>query len=209
MARVRTRAGVRQESAWVTPTQAAAWIEEVDPTGRMTVSVTGGEPLMWTEFLLELRPLLGRRRAHLETAGAHPLSLALVADSFDHVSADLKLPDDMGPPDSVGFVESEPSPETAEEWRAARRSFLSTLSGRDACCKLIVAGDREACAYDELLDDVAACAPGLELFLQTVTPIAGVNAPARPVLEALRAAASARGLRLRVLSQLHRAWKLP
>ena len=90
-ARVRTGEGSHSESAWVTPLEAVQWIDEVDPSGRMTVSVTGGEPLLWPEFLLSLRPLLGRRRIHLETAGAHPLTLARVLDACDHVSADLKL----------------------------------------------------------------------------------------------------------------------
>ncbi len=208
-ARVRTREGVRQESAWATPAEVVGWIDEVDPTGRMTVSVTGGEPLIWPEFLLELRPLLGRRRVHLETAGAHPRSLGVVLDACDHVSADLKLPEDMGPPEFVGFSESEPCPTTHEEWRTARRSFLESICGRDACCKLVVAGGRAAHAYAEILADVAECAPELVLFLQPATPVKGIAAPASETLSELATAAEAVGLRARVLGQLHRAWGLP
>ena len=208
-AKLRTPRGMRQEQAWVSPSQAAAWILEADPTGRMTVSVTGGEPLMWTDFLLELRPLLGKRRVHLETAGAHPDSLKRVLSLCDHVSADLKLPEDMLSPSAVGFTESELSPRTEAEWRSARRSVLSMLSGRDACSKLVVAGGREASVYEQTLDDQLECAPDLELFLQPATPIAAVSAPAPETIEKIRASAGARGLRTAVLGQLHRAWKLP
>jgi len=208
-ARVRTREGVRQESAWATPREAAGWIDEVDPTGRMTVSVTGGEPLVWPEFLLELRPLLGRRRVHLETAGAHPRSLGRVLDACDHVSADLKLPEDMGPPELVGFSEPEPSPATNEEWRTARRSFLESICGRDACCKLVVTGAHAADDYAEVLADVAECAPEMVLFLQPVTPMGGVAAPDPETLGELAEKAEAAGLRACVLGQLHRAWGLP
>jgi organic radical activating enzyme len=208
-AKLRTASGLRQEQAQVSPAQAVEWIQEVDPSGRQTVSVTGGEPLMWTDFLLQLRPLLGRRRVHLETAGAHPESLLRVLDACDHVSADLKLPEDMGAPSAVGFTEPEASPRTPDEWRAVRRAVLKSLSGRDACSKLVVAGGRDVSAYEQIFDDQQGCAPDLALFLQPATPIAGVSAPTLATMETLRASAESRGLRTSVLGQLHRAWKLP
>lgn len=208
-ARVRSTEGSRSESAWVTPAQAKRWIDEVDPTGRMTVSVTGGEPLLWAEFLLELRPLLGRRRVHLETAGAHPGSLSRVLDACDHVSADLKLPLDMGAPEASGFFEEEPSPSTDAQWQRARRSFLESISGRDACCKLVVAGGHPPEAYSGLFEDVSECAPELPLFVQPATPVRGAGAPSREEVAELAASAEEMGLRVSVLGQLHRAWRLP
>ena len=139
-ARVRTGEGSRSESAWVSPAAAAAWINEVDPGGRMTVSVTGGEPLVWPEFLLGLRPLLGGRRVHLETAGAHPLTLSRVLDICDHVSADLKLPLDMGQPEQVGFSAQETSPTDEVEWQRARRSLArSSIFGSESASATCVA----------------------------------------------------------------------
>ncbi len=208
-ARIRTSKGSRSESAWVTPEEAKRWIDEVDPSGRMTVSVTGGEPLLWPEFLLGLRPLLGRRRVHLETAGAHPHSLRRVLDACDHVSADLKLPLDMGPPESSGFSEEEPSPSTEAEWQRARRTFLESISGLDACCKVVVAGGHHAGAYSGLFEDVSECAPELPLFLQPATPVRGAEAPTREEVAELAAYAEGSGLNVRVLGQLHRAWRLP
>ena len=208
-ARVGVAAGRRSESAWVSPEDAKQWIDEVDPTGRMTVSVTGGEPLLWAEFLLALRPLLKRRRVHLETAGAHPLSLCRVLDACDHVSADLKLPLDMNAPAAVGFTEEEASPSSDEEWQRSRRALLEAIHDRDACGKVVVAGGHPAEVYEGLFADVSELAPLLQLFLQPATPLGGVPGPTREELDGLAAAATSRGLRVRVLGQLHRAWRLP
>lgn len=208
-ARVRAEEGSRSESAWVTPAEAKRWIDEVDPSGRMTVSVTGGEPLLWPEFLLGLRPLLGRRRVHLETAGAHPLTLSRVLDACDHVSADLKLPLDMGAPESSGFSEEEPSPSTDAQWQRARRAFLKSICGRDACCKVVVAGGHPVDAYSALFEDVSECAPELPVFLQPATKVRGAGAPTREEVAELAASLEGSGLYVRVLGQLHRAWSLP
>jgi organic radical activating enzyme len=101
--RARIDAGTqsRREPAWATPFQAACWIAEVEPGSPRTVSVTGGEPLMWPRFLLGLKPMLGARRVHLETAGAHPRRLASVIDAFDHVSLDLKPELDLDEPEEL------------------------------------------------------------------------------------------------------------
>src|SRR5205085_3905874 len=44
----------RREAAWASPFQAACWIAEAEPGAQRTVSVTGGEPLLWPEFLVGL-----------------------------------------------------------------------------------------------------------------------------------------------------------
>src|SRR4030095_16410788 len=94
-----------------------------------TVSVTGGEPLMWPDFLLGLKSMLSPRRVHLETAGAHPKTLARVIDAFDHVSLDLKGDGDLDAPVEIEDVATEPTsektPRTRAEWRAARESCLA------------------------------------------------------------------------------------
>ena len=99
--------GVRREPGSATPFQAACWIAAVEPGGPRTVSVTGGDPA----------DVLGPRRMHLETAGAHPAALERVLAVVDHVSLDLKLPADLDSP--VGFGD-EPVPATEPEWRATR-----------------------------------------------------------------------------------------
>jgi len=227
-ARVASTHGVERASAWATPFQAACWIASVEPGSPRTVSLTGGEPLVWPGFVLRLKPLLGDRRLHLETAGAHPLALESVLDAVDHVSLDLKLALDLdGPeelsqpdepdsspaePDDAGErtrPNGEPAPRTPQEWSRARERCLTLVRGRDACGKIVIAGGRPTGAFAPLLEEVARFAPELPLILQPATPINGVPAPDTEVVVAVCEAARELGLVVRVLPQVHRALRVP
>jgi organic radical activating enzyme len=216
-AHVRVPGAPRREPAWATPFQAACWVAEVEPGAPRTVSVTGGEPLMWPGFVLGLRDVLGPRRLHLETAGGHPEALERVLPACDHVSLDLKLPADLDAPAALappGGVEDAPrrferSPRSAEEWREARARDLRLVRGRDAAAKLVVAGGRRAEDYEELLDDLARLAPELPLYVQPVTPVGAVAAPSPAALDELVELARELGLAARVVPQLHRLMGMP
>ena len=207
-ARLDTPAGRRSEPGWASPFQAATWIAAVEPGAPRTISVTGGEPLLYPEFVRELKAYVGPRRVHLETAGAHPQALAAVLERVDHVSLDLKLPADLDAPEPLAEA-SEPVPANAREWAEVRARTLELVRGRDACGKLIVAGGRAAEDFRALLDDVAALAPELPLVLQPVTPMNGVPAPTPALLERLVELALARQLTVRVVPQIHRQLGLP
>jgi 7-carboxy-7-deazaguanine synthase len=192
------------EKAWNSAEEIAAGIEALDPDGSRTVSVTGGEPLMWPHLLPELRQLLPDRRLHLETAGAFPGSLKQVLESVDHISADHKLPEDLRPPVALrGELEFEPAPVDASDWRSVRREVLALIADRDACAKLVVAGGRSTADFDEILQDHASLAPGLPLYVQPATAIRDVPAPDSQAIFELADRASALGLSTRVVPQLH------
>jgi 7-carboxy-7-deazaguanine synthase len=209
--------------AWATPFTVATWVAAAEPGPPRTVSVTGGEPLLWPAFVRALAALVSPRRVHLETAGAHPAALAEVLAHVDHVSVDLKLPADLdapvplaaAPPEgnahaaAAVHANAEAVPANADEWTSARREVLAQLRGRDACAKLIVAGEREPAAFRPLLDDLAAIAPELPLFVQPVTPVNGVSAPSIELLGALVEQALERRLAVRVLPQVHRMLGIP
>ncbi|MDG1051597.1 MAG: 7-carboxy-7-deazaguanine synthase QueE [Planctomycetota bacterium] len=210
-ARIDAPSGSLREPRVASPFQAALWVASVEPGEPRTVSVTGGEPLMWPEFIRALRSMVAPRRLHLETAGGHPEALARVLDRIDHVSLDLKLPADMGEPVELQSADGEPAsidepaPATADDWRMARRRCLDLLQDRDACAKVVVSADRESRDYDELFEDVARRAPGLPVFIAPVTPIGGCVAP--PLDQLIEVVEHARELDLdvRVLPQVHRA----
>ncbi|MFT7676155.1 MAG: 7-carboxy-7-deazaguanine synthase [Planctomycetota bacterium] len=206
-ARIDALDGTRREAAWASAFQAACWVGEVEPREARTVSVTGGEPLLWPEFILALKPILGARRLHLETGGGHPGALAKVLDVCDHVSLDLKLPADLDQPVEVSAAEAlESAPTNEEEWTLARRACLSLLAdGRDACAKIVVADGHRALDYAPLLEDVARLAPSLPVILQPVTPIAGAIAPGPDFLTQLVEDARDLDLAVRVVPQVHRA----
>lgn len=212
----RVRVGGRELTAdaattnFATPLAAACWIKEAEAGGlARTVSVTGGEPLLWPEFLLGLRPLLGARRMHLETAGAHPRTLARVLELCDHVSLDLKPELDLDAPEELDTEVLEPVPRTRDEWRAAREACLELVRDRDACGKIVVNGERSAADFVGLFDEVERVNPGLLVVLQPVTPLGGALAPSRELLECLLDLAFERELTVRVLPQVHRALRVP
>ncbi len=210
-ARIDAPSGARHEPAWATAFQAACWIGEVEPREARTVSITGGEPLIWPDFILGLKPMMGGRRLHLETGGGHPSSLERVLDVCDHVSLDLKLPDELAEPVEVGAAEwIEPAPSSPEEWTRARRASLGLLgAGRDACAKLVVTAGRRPHEYAPLFEDVARQAPRLPLILQPVTPLGGYEAPSNELLTELVEDARDLDLAVRVVPQVHRALGLP
>jgi len=206
------RGGPRREDPWATPFRAACWIAEVEPGAPRTVSVTGGEPLLWPEFLLGLKSMLSPRRLHLETAGAHPRTLARVIDAFDHVSLDLKADLDLDLPVEIeegAFRTPEKAPRTRAEWRAAREACLALVSGRDACGKIVVSGERSPDDFAPLLDEVEKCAPGLTVYLQPATPMGGCTAPSPATLAWIVEMARDRDLTVRVVPQVHRALGIP
>lgn len=207
--------GARHEEGWATPFQSACWIAEVEPAEPRTVSVTGGEPLLWPDYLLALRGMLGERRMHLETAGAHPDSLARVLDIFQHFSLDLKLPADMGAPQEPVVLSPEAHPATeaspcdAPTWSAARRACLELIADKDACAKLVIAGGRDARDYDPLVEDLAQVAPEVPLYLTPATPMAGVPAPDLPLVVEVAERARELNLAVRILPQVHRLLRIP
>jgi len=203
-------APVRDE-ALATPFEVALWIAEAE-AGAVphAVSVTGGEPLVWPDFLRALAALTGERRLHLETAGAHPRTLAALLGAFAHVSLDLKLASDLDAPVELDAARhpgltDEPAPRTAAEWTAARRSALDLLAGRDAAAKLVVtAATREREAF-EALEDLAEIAPDLPLFVQPATAVPRAEAPAPDAVRAIADYALELELDARVVPQMHRA----
>ena len=209
-ARIAGPGATRREAAGVTPFQAACWIAEVEPGAPRTVSVTGGEPLIWPGFVLGLRDVIGERRLHLETAGGHPAALERVLGVVDHVSLDLKLPADLDAPEAVGLPQGgEPSPRNEVDWARARSAALELVRGRDACGKLVLTGERDAEEFTPLLEDVRRLAPDLPLFIQPATPMGAATAPEPELITELLEAARDRHLRVRVLPQIHRALRIP
>ncbi|MBK7643611.1 MAG: 7-carboxy-7-deazaguanine synthase QueE [Planctomycetes bacterium] len=222
-ARIAASAGARREPCWASAFQAACWIAECEPGNPRSLSVTGGEPLAWPDFLLALKPLVGGRRLHLETAGAHPRALARVLSVCDHVSLDLKPELDLDEPQELPPVDAElaqpfraldgsgpeRSPRTREEWKRAREACLRLVAARDACAKIVVSGAREARDFAGLLDELEECAPSLTLYLTPATPIHGVRAPARELVENVAEMARDRDLRVRVVPQVHRVLAVP
>jgi 7-carboxy-7-deazaguanine synthase len=88
------------EARFYTPPALMGQIESLEEAKGIhhSVSLTGGEPLMYTDFLKALLPLLKKKskRSYLETNGTLPEELAGVIDLVDIVAMDFKLPSSTG-----------------------------------------------------------------------------------------------------------------
>ena len=203
---------VPDQDTWVTPFQALLRVAEEELSegpGHRPIAVTGGEPLMWPDFLLGLGDVAGDRPLHLETAGHDCDSLERVLPIFDHLSLDLKLASDLAQP-GPGL------PASAEDWDALRPRQLRLATehlgrGGTVSIKLLVTRQSlspDTDSPDPILDDLQRLGPGLPLFIAPESP----SDPAAPfdrevlgAVDQLVAASLERGLSPRVLPQMHRA----
>ncbi|MCY3000431.1 MAG: 7-carboxy-7-deazaguanine synthase QueE [Planctomycetota bacterium] len=207
--RIDSRRGTRREPSLSTPFQVACWVAECEPGPPRTVSLTGGEPLAHPGFVLGLASFLGPRRLHLETAGAHPRALEKVLERVAHVSLDLKLPADLDAPVELESEPAEPVPRTRAEWAEVRAECLALVAERDACAKVIVAGNRAPEEFDELFESTAEHAPKLPVCIQPVTPVSGIPAPSIELVTHVAERARGLGLDVRIVPQVHRLLAIP
>jgi organic radical activating enzyme len=159
--------------------------------GRPTISVTGGEPLLQTGFLLEWLPTVRERfRVFLETNGVRAVEMATVQGLIDVVSMDIKLPSSAGPPPL---------------WQQ-HREFLAACRENELAVKLIVTRDAatdEVLASCRLLSGRGRPAP---LILQ---PASGLAAPPADRLIELQALALTLLPDVRVIPQVHKLLQVP
>lgn len=122
-----------------------------------TISITGGEPLLYTDFLRSILPQLKKRnfKIYLETNGTLPASLAKILDFVDIVAMDMKLPS---------------SQKGQRSFWTKHRDFLTLARKKDVFVKMVITdrttqGDiKKAVA---VIDDID---PRIPLVLQPVTP---------------------------------------
>ncbi len=158
-----------------------------------SVSVTGGEPLVQASALAEILPLLADHGMpiQLETNGILGSALARLLPWLTYVSMDVKL-------DSVD------GQEVALD-RHARFLAAAVAAGRRVWVKVVVGAAtsaEEVTTAARMVDDID---PGVELFLQPVTPFGAVVAtPSPDQVLSFQDAALQVHRRVRVVPQTHR-----
>jgi 7-carboxy-7-deazaguanine synthase len=214
--RAPVRTGVRelQEPNPVAADRAAELVRQVaaasEPGARLSrVSVTGGEPLVFPEWVREFgRQVRGKgMRVHLETAAVHPDALQACVDQVDHLSADYKLPETLGAPAKADFALA-----PGKDFGALHRRCCEIALQRGASVDVkIVLTDRTGdAAVERALADLAPLREKILLVLQPVTPFGAVaKTVARLDLMRYLAMAQRAQFDVRVLPQVHKSLQVP
>jgi 7-carboxy-7-deazaguanine synthase len=211
---VRLGAREQQEPNPVTADRAAQLVRQVvganDPRGRSPrVSLTGGEPLVFPEFVRELGRAVRQQgcRLHLETAAIDPEALAACVEQVDHLSADYKLPETLGAP-----ARAELALAPGAGYGALHRRCCETALRRGATVdvKIVLTAAVLDPSFEQALAELMPLRDKILLVLQPVTPFGAVTRPLpRADLERFVATAVRQQFDVRVLPQVHKALQLP
>ncbi len=119
------------------------------------VSLTGGEPLLYADFLKLLCPALKKRkfRILLETSGVLWRQLVRVLRACDIIAMELKLS----------------SVTRQKEFREDHRKFLRLAKRKETYVKVVVSKNVDLREYDKHLRMVAQVAPQTPVFLQPMS----------------------------------------
>jgi 7-carboxy-7-deazaguanine synthase len=166
-----------------------AWCAKL-PGAHHSISLTGGEPLLYADHLVTWLPALRQLLPiHLETNGTMHLALGQVIGQVDYVSMDMKLPSTSG---------------CTENLWGLHREFLRVAHAASVSVKVVISDET---THDEIgqvcsiIADVDRLTP---LFLQPLSiGNVGVGISVTHMLR-LQEAASARLPDVRVIPQMHR-----
>jgi organic radical activating enzyme len=119
-----------------------------------SISITGGEPLIQYEALVEWLPPLRRiLPIFLETNGILHIPLSKIIGFIDYISMDIKLPSTSG---------------CTELWDR-HIEFLKVASRNEVIVKVVVSDDTEEWEIERACKIVSDIDPGITVILQPVT----------------------------------------
>jgi len=133
-------------------------VNQADPSGLIRViSITGGEPLLYADFLRFFLLRLRERnyKIYLETNGTLPESMAKVIHLVDTVAMDIKLPG---------------SQKKGKAHWARHREFLDVIKGKDCFIKAVVTNKTQPDEVRKAASIIDDCSPRIPFVLQPVSP---------------------------------------
>jgi len=120
--------------------------------GCHSISLTGGEPLMQTDFIKDLLPMLkhSQKAVYLETNGILFEELAEIIDNVDIIAMDMKLPS---------------STRCQAYWRE-HEEFLKIAKRKDVFIKTVISNETTEDDLSHCLDLVSRINPGILFVIQ-------------------------------------------
>jgi len=162
------------------------------PQGKVTVALTGGEPLLYAAFLQSFLPKLKRTGAavYLETNGTLPELLKKVIRHVDVVSMDMKLPSSCG-----------------ETWWDEHGEFLRT-GRKKIFVKVVLTGDTTDKEIQKVVTLIRDVSPEIPLVFQPATASPKCCSAEPPRIFAWTHAARKKLKHVHILPQMHKVWML-
>ena len=211
---VRFGAQTHQEPNPVRATRAAELVRQVN-TAAMPglkapcVSVTGGEPLVFPEFVQQFGKAVRDAgvRLHLETAAIDADALSACVNQVDHLSADYKLPETLGEPQQQDLSLA---PGVDYGSQHVRCCEIALRRGASVDVKIVLTDRVSDPALEQALELLSPLRDKILLILQPVTPFGSVGRPL-PSRELERFVATAVRCKfdVRVIPQTHKVLRLP
>jgi len=173
-------------------------VEALDETKgpHHSISLTGGEPLMYTEFLKIFLKLLkeGKLRSYLETNGTLPCELRSVIDLVDIVAMDFKLPSSTG---------------GGEYWKE-HMEFLEIASAKKVFVKAVVTADTTEADIEKAAAIIKKVNGNIPFILQPATPVKGQekNIDNSALLKFIDVWTAHKLDNIRVIPQVHKILKI-
>lgn len=179
----------------------AALMEEIESLEEAkgihhSVSLTGGEPLMYPDFLKALLPFLRKnsKKSYLETNGTLPEELSGVIDLVDIVAMDFKLPSSTG---ERAFWDE-------------HLEFLKIALKKNVFVKVVVTPDTTIEDVEKAVELINKAGKSIPLIIQPVTPVGrgSGEVPREMLLKFLEIGLKNNLDHIRVIPQVHKMLKL-
>jgi 7-carboxy-7-deazaguanine synthase len=145
----------------ITQDELVEFLESYDYSLHHSLSLTGGEPLLWADELRELLPLIRKKnlKIYLETNGTLTFQLDKILPLVDIISMDIKLP----------FGQ--------QDFWDAHKTFLRKSLEKEVFIKIVVDENTKIQDLLKARDLIAEVDPTLLAILQPVTTIRDIKTP--------------------------------
>lgn len=153
-----------------------------------SVSFTGGEPLIYTDFILELmqKYLKNKFSSYIETNGSLPQQIKKIYNYCDVVSMDIKFKSACG-----------------KDLFKEHKKFLE-ISQKKVFVKTVIAKDTEEKEFIKAVNTISKVSDKIPLIIQ---PASFDNITNQKVLK-FYSIATKKIKNIRILPQLHKLWKM-
>jgi len=158
--------------------------------GHHSVSLTGGEPLIYKKYLKALLPRLKEMglKIYLETNSTLTENLKGVLDLVDIVAADFKLPSSTG---------------DKERWRE-HKDFIGLAKSKNCFIKIVITNQTEEEDVKKAIDIISRVDSDMLMVLQPVWPIKGIERAKKKQLFDYLFLAEKRLKNVRIMPQMHK-----